>query len=126
MSPKICKSNIVLISFFYACYLKSKELYLIEMKNKGLDENILGIQIWTKITWYFTQMTISFLNKLLREVNLFQDVNNLSENIEYRIIYVFSLWTNITSEFGYLCYFPYSTSPSDWNSIGTCNIKVGK
>ena len=64
------------------------------MESKGLNVNILEIQIGTKITLYSTQMTRSFFFfiKLLREINLFQDVNNLSVNTDWKNnLYIFSL-----------------------------------
>ena len=64
------------------------------MESKGLNVNILEIQIGTKITLYFTQMTrlFFFFIKLLREINLFQDVNNLSVNTDWKNnLYIISL-----------------------------------
>ena len=64
------------------------------MESKGLNVNILEIQIGTKITLYFTQMTrlFFFFIKLLREINLFQDVNNLSVNTDWKNnVYIISL-----------------------------------
>ena len=64
------------------------------MESKGLNVNILEIQIGTKITLYSTQMTrlFFFFIKLLREINLFQDVNNLSVNTDWKNnLYIFSL-----------------------------------
>lgn len=80
------------------------------MESKGLDVNVLEIQMPTKITLYSTQMTRLFFIKLLREINLFQDVNDLSMNTEYMYI-LFELM--LIQRFDYLYYFPYNTSPSD-------------
>lgn len=92
MSPKKCKSSIVLISLLFLPF-KIKRLILDRNGEYRTEcEHIRNPNRNKNYFVFYSNDEIIFFIKLLREINLFQDVNNLSVNTDWKNnLYIFSL-----------------------------------